>query len=87
MKIKSKITNMFDLPKEIVMNLPLITITGSEEIAIENFKGVIEYTPERIRINTSCGVLKIMGRGLLLKQVTSENILVTGNVAGLEYLL
>ncbi|MCL2699115.1 MAG: YabP/YqfC family sporulation protein [Defluviitaleaceae bacterium] len=82
-----KLSGMFDLPHEVTRNLPLITITGSERVSIENFKGVIEYTEERVRINTPCGVLRIAGRGLALKQVTSENILVTGGVTGLEYLL
>jgi len=82
-----KLAGMLDLPREVTMNLPLITVTGSEQVSVENFKGVIEYTTERVRINTPCGVLKIVGRGLTLKQVTSENILITGGVSGLEYLM
>ena len=85
--IKKKIVNMFELPKEIVFNLPLINIIGSEEINIENYKGVIEYNLERIRINTSCGVLKIEGKKLLLKQITAENISVNGLISKLEYIL
>ena len=82
-----KLAGILDLPREVTMNLPLITVTGSEQVSVENFKGVIEYTAERVRINTPCGVLKITGRGLTLKQITSENILVVGSVTGLEYLL
>ena len=85
--IKKKIVNMFELPKEIVFNLPLINIIGSEEINIENYKGVIEYNLERVRINTSCGVLKIEGKKLLLKQITAENISVNGLISKLEYIL
>ena len=85
--IKQTLTNMLDLPKEITMNLPLISIIGNEELFIENYKGVIEYTEEKIRVNTACGVLKIDGRKLFLKQITAESITITGNIGGLEYLI
>lgn len=84
--IKKKLVNTLELPKEIIFNLPLITIVGNEEINIENYKGVIEYSPEKIRINTECGVLKINGEKLSFKQITAENIIVTGIIQTLEYL-
>jgi len=87
LNIKSKITNMFELPKEIVMNLPLISITGSEIVNIENYKGVIEYSEDRVRVNTTSGVLKIEGRELVLKQITAEEITVKGIITKLEYLM
>ncbi|MCL2593295.1 MAG: sporulation protein YqfC [Defluviitaleaceae bacterium] len=86
-KIRNKLTDMLELPKEVVLGLPLISIIGSEEISIENYKGIIEYTSERIRINTSCGVLKIEGRNMVLKQITSENMLITGSILKFEYLI
>ena len=85
--IKKTITSMFELPKEIVFNLPLINVIGNEEINIENYKGIIEYNLERVRINTSCGIIKIEGKKLLLKQITSENISVTGSISKFEYIL
>ena len=84
-KVKREVTAALALPKEIVLNLPLITLYGNEELNLENYKGVVEYTGERIRISTSKGILKIEGRNLLLKQVTSENISVTGGIMRIEY--
>ena len=85
-KVKREVTAALELPKEIVLNLPLITLYGNEELNLENYKGVVEYTNERIRIGTSKGILKIEGRNLLLKQVTSENISVTGGILRIEYM-
>lgn len=85
--IKQALTNMLDLPKEITMNLPLISIIGNEELLIENYKGVIEYTEEKIKVNTACGILQVDGRKLFLKQITAESITVTGNILGMEYLV
>lgn len=85
--IKKTITNMLELPKEIVLNLPMISIIGNEELHIENYKGVIEYNLDYIRINTSVGIVKIQGKNLMLKQITSENITVSGSLSSIEYTL
>ena len=84
--IKGHMTDLLSLPKEIILNLPLITITGSEEITIENYKNIIEYTDTKIRVNTSSGVLVIDGLGLALKALTAEYITVAGAVVKIEYL-
>lgn len=85
--LKQKVTNIFELPKEIVLNLPLVTIIGSQEMLVENYKGIIEYSEIKIRINTSCGVLKIEGKKLLINQMTKENLKITGKITTFEYLL
>jgi len=85
--LTGKITTALELPKEVVMNLPLITLIGKEDMTIENFKGVLEYSEERIRINTSIGVVRVEGKRLLLKQITSDNIGIVGNISKIEFLM
>lgn len=84
--IKRQVSELFEIPREIILNLPLVTVTGNREMSIENYKGVIEYTEEKIRINTSCGIMKIEGKNLFLKQITSEHILIIGIINKFEYL-
>lgn len=83
---KKIISNIFEMPKEIVYDLPLITLIGREEISIENYKGIVEYTESRIRVKTGSGVFKIEGSRLFLKHISAENILVIGFINKLEYL-
>lgn len=81
------VSAMLELPKEIMLNLPLITIIGKEDLTVENYKGIIEYTDEKIRLKTSCGILKIEGKKLCLKEITSENIAISGTITKFEYIL
>lgn len=85
--IRKKITAILELPKEIVLNLPLISVIGNEEINIENYKGIIEYNEERIRINTSSGIIRIEGKSLHLKRITAESMTINGIITKLEYIL
>ena len=84
--IKNKISKALELPREIVLDLPLISLVGNDELLIENYKGVIEYTTEKMRINTNAGVLRIEGKSLMLKHITSENVLINGKILKFEFL-
>jgi len=85
-KIKKGVSSVLDLPKEIVLNLPLVTLVGNEDLSIENYKGVIEFTDEKVRLSSSAGIIKIEGKGLYLKKITAENILLGGKIIKFEYL-
>lgn len=85
--ITGKISTALELPKEVVMNLPLITLIGKEDMTVENYKGVLEYSEGRIRINTTAGVVRVEGKKLLLKQITSDNIGIIGNIMKIEFLV
>ena len=84
---KQQLSELLSLPKEVILNLPQITIIGYQEINIENYKNIIELTSEKVRINTSSGILLVAGHDLLLKSLTSENLILSGNILKLEYLL
>ena len=80
------LTAMLALPEELVLNLPLLSLVGGNELSVENHKGIVEYTAERLRINTAAGVLKIDGRRLSIKQLTAERILVRGAIDAVAFI-
>ena len=65
---------------EIYSNVPKITITGFNEMIIENFKGILEYEDYYIRINTSLGIINVNGYELRLENMTNDDIKVTGKI-------
>lgn len=85
--LKRNVTEALELPKEVILNLPLVSLIGREELCIENYKGVIEYSEERIRVNTGVGVLKIEGKNLFLRHITSESITITGGITKFEFVV
>lgn len=83
--LKEKMSELFELPKDVVLNVPKLTMVGNGDLLIENFKGIIEYDSDRIRINTNCGIIKITGTGLGIREITSEDLMVNGNITCLEF--
>jgi sporulation protein YqfC len=80
-----KINDILDIPEEVWGKTPKITMTGFEEVLIENFKGILEYEDFFTRINTHIGVVNINGFNLKLNQMTEEDILVTGKIESIDF--
>ncbi|NMB09018.1 MAG: sporulation protein YqfC [Tissierellia bacterium] len=85
--LKYNISEALELPKDIVMDLPKITIIGNIQINILNHKGIIEYTENTLRINSSIGIIKIEGTKLELKTILQEEIIAIGNIESLEIIV
>lgn len=85
-RLMEKFTEMLELPKEIVLNIPKITIVGNGDMIIENYKGIIEYSDTRIRINTGIGTIRMNGSRLVIREITSEDIIISGEIQALEFI-
>ncbi|WP_053957566.1 sporulation protein YqfC [Inediibacterium massiliense] len=84
-EIKESISELLELPKDIILDLPRITLLGNLQIYIENHKGIIEYSKVRIRINTKNGILSILGTNLSIKTIITEEIIITGTIHSMEF--
>lgn len=83
---KRNITNSLELPMDIALDMPKIIITGDLRVDITNHKGIIEYTHKLIRINTSIGMIKVIGDTLEIKNILMEEIGIIGQIKGVEIL-
>lgn len=84
--MKSAVSEMFELPKEITLNLPKISMIGKNQMLVENHKGIIEYTPQRIRVNSSIGVIRVQGHDMELKNIAADDIMITGEIKVIEFI-
>ena len=80
----AKINRILEMPQEVYTDTPKITITGFNEIIIENFKGILEYEDYYIRVNTSLGIININGFELKLENMTNDDIKVNGKVESID---
>jgi len=83
--MKEKLTEVLELPKELVLDIPRLTLVGNKDMMIENYKRIIEYGSSCIRVRTGSGIVKLTGAGLIIKEITAEEILIAGEIAVLEF--
>ncbi|MBP2649685.1 MAG: sporulation protein YqfC [Firmicutes bacterium] len=80
-----RLAALLEIPDDIVLDLPRITMLGNKQLLVENHKGIIEYTSPLVRIKLNNGELIITGQDLTLGNLQAEQILVEGTVTGVKY--
>jgi sporulation protein YqfC len=79
-----KFDRMLEIPKEVYSNVPKFTITGFEEVIVENYKGILEYEDFFVRISTYVGIVNINGFNLKLETMTNDDIKVNGKIESID---
>lgn len=80
-----RLAGILEIPQDITLDLPRITMLGNKQLLVENHKGIIEYTSSLVRIKLNQGELIIAGKNLMLGNLQMEQILVEGTVEGVKY--
>ncbi|MHB8170935.1 MAG: sporulation protein YqfC [Thermincolia bacterium] len=84
-KFQQQLAGFLDLPKDIMMDLPKIVLVGNVQVFIENHRGIVEYSPELIRVSTTGGELEITGAELVLRAILPEEVIVEGKIQGVRF--
>jgi len=84
--ISKAVADLLEIPGDLVLDMPRLTITGRNELYLENHKGIIEYSTVRMRINLSRGFLEIIGDNLEIQALMPEEMRVLGDITSIKYI-
>ena len=73
-----KFAETLELPKDLISNCSKITSYNDNQVMVENYKGILEYTDEKIRIKTPGRILCLSGEKLFINAITENDILIEG---------
>ena len=78
---KEQMVSALEIPPDLAYSETIITMTGSMEILIENYKSISRYTPTEIVVRSLRGKVSICGKNLEILWYTSSAMKVTGNIS------
>lgn len=84
---KEKAAEMSGVLKDVAMGLPILTITGTNDLCVENYRGMTEYTDQIIRLQSKSGQIKITGKKLEVIYYTNDEMKIHGHIRTIEYQL
>jgi sporulation protein YqfC len=84
--IRSWMTNQMELPQDVMMDLPRITMIGQIHIYIENHRGLIAFSDKELRLLLKQGQLLIKGSTFVIKTILPEEILLEGKIDQVQYI-
>ncbi|MBP3337756.1 MAG: YabP/YqfC family sporulation protein [Clostridia bacterium] len=85
-KVSEKICDCLEISSDILSDIPRFTINDNREVQIENYKSVIEYTQENVRLGAKKYEINISGEELTIVCITDEQIYIKGKIAKIDYI-
>ncbi|MCR6096785.1 sporulation protein YqfC [Salipaludibacillus agaradhaerens] len=83
--LKKWMVNYMDLPADVIMDLPRLTMIGQLHVYIENHRGVVRFTNTELRLALKEGELVISGNQFIIKTILPEEILLEGIIEHVYY--
>ena len=79
-----KTAEAFGLPGDVVAGLPRVELLGDRQLRMENHRGILAYGEEEIHVSGGKLIVKVRGRGLALRAMNASELLITGEIAGVD---
>lgn len=80
-----KIIGRFDIPEDIVFDVPRITVMDNTEVRIENYKTVLEYEDTKIELACKQKDITISGNQLTITLITDDEVSVCGEISAILF--
>lgn len=76
--LRQRLAGSLEIPKDVVLDLPRIIVLGDLQVTVENHRGVVHYSPERVVVGMGKGRIHVAGRDLVIGVIHDEEITITG---------
>lgn len=83
---KELLVESLRLPKDMALGFSIVTITGNEQLLVENYRGILEYTSDYILLQGRTCRIRIGGKHLSIAYYTNEDMKIEGKISEVRYL-
>lgn len=83
--LRNIMSSIIDLPKDLMLNLPRITLVGDLQMVIENHRGILGFDGCEVRILLERGSVRVAGENLTLRSIHADEIVVDGTIKALSF--
>jgi sporulation protein YqfC len=80
-----ELSNHLHLPSDLLAGAPIITVTGRNELSLENYKGIIEFNGSMLKIQTKLCRICIEGKHLNILYFTEDEMRIAGYIQNIYY--
>lgn len=77
--------NQFDIPEDVVFDIPRITLYDNTEMRIENYKAILEYEETGIKLACKEKLIHISGEKLNITVITDDEISIGGIITSFSF--
>ncbi len=81
----SRFASFFELPGDVVLNIPRLTLIGNTQMSVENHRGIIKYDPCSIVLGAGGYQVLVEGDDLVIGAVSMEQVTIRGNITRITF--
>lgn len=82
---KEIIVESLKLPKDSMLGASIVTVTGNSDAFVENYKGILEYSPDTIILQGKTCQISIVGKKMSIDYYTNEDMKISGCIECIRY--
>lgn len=81
-----RIADALDVPLNVLSDIPRIELMGKSNLSIENFRGILDYSENSVKVNTTVGIVKIEGKDFFIESITDEGLVIKGSMESITFI-
>ena len=79
-KLKTSVVRALDLPPDVALDLPRLTLVGGLHLELENHRGLVRYSPSEVTVAFRGGELDVRGADLVVDRLDDRAVILSGRV-------
>ncbi len=83
---RERLSQMLDVPLDVVADVPRFTLNDNRELSIENYKSIEGYEKTEIVLRAKQYRIRILGENLEIMAITDQEIVIHGIITSLSLL-
>jgi len=83
--LRDRLVSLLELPGDAMLDVARIILVGDMELVVENHRGLVAFTPNRVALTTPEGLLAIDGEELKIAAISPEQVILLGKIRGVAY--
>lgn len=77
--------HILDVPQDVTMHLPRVTMIGNMQMYIENHRGVLHFSSEMLKLALPKGTIEVHGANLIIRTIQKEEVFIEGLIDDVKY--
>ncbi|MCD8222407.1 MAG: YabP/YqfC family sporulation protein [Clostridiales bacterium] len=84
-RIRRTAAEELKIPRDVILGEVLISFVGKHQVSIENYRSILAYDDQTVRLQTQSGKVEIRGKHLRIDYYNQEEMRISGQIRELVF--
>lgn len=85
-KLNLVTAKLLEVPQDVILDLPRLTMIGNRQLYIENHRGVLHFSNDLLKLAVGKGELEVTGKDLVMRTILTEEVFIEGVIYDIKFI-